>query len=126
MAKHIFDRDGRRIGTILDDNELPARSGCSFKSILICIALVLLAVFVMYITNWIRQEKYFNSFEYMIEKYESQVQADAKGEQYSPYGYTCVVCGNYFERKPGQHFCSKNCERIFYEKKKDWESGKIK
>lgn len=126
MAQHIFDRNGRKIGTILNDDELPVRSGCSFKAILICLALVLSAALVWTIIGYHNQSKYFNSFEYMNDKYESQVQADTKGEQYSPYGYSCVVCGNYFDRKPGQHFCSEKCERIFFEKKRAWESGKFK
>ncbi len=126
MAKHIFDTKGRKIGTILDDDELPMRSGCSFRAILICLALVLLGILAWTLIGYHKQQKYFDSFEYIYEKYESQVQADTKGDIYSPYGYSCVVCGNYFERRPGQHFCSKKCERVFYEKKSAWESGKIK
>lgn len=125
MAKHIFDTRGRKVGTILDDSELPESSGC-FTIILICLALTGLFFLGRSVVVSHNQKKYWDSFEYMMEKYDSQVQADSKGEKHSPYGLSCVVCGKYFDRKPGQHFCSKNCERTFYAKKKAWESGKKK
>ncbi|MBQ8069350.1 MAG: hypothetical protein IJ202_00670, partial [Bacteroidales bacterium] len=64
MAKHIFDTRGRKVGTILDDSELPESSGC-FTIILICLALAGLFFLGRSVVVSHNQKKYWDSFEYM-------------------------------------------------------------
>ena len=117
MAQHIFDDRGRKIGTILNDDELP--SGCSFKSILI-LALVLFVIYVVkvgpsYIDNLSPPE---NDVSMIIRMHE-------KAEEYGVGTVlSCPVCGENFTKKSMDfNCCSEKCEREYQELYRAWTSG---
>ena len=124
MAKHIFDRTGRQVGTILDDDELP-QPGCLSRVFtvikwIIFVAILLFAGFVYDTPRVTRELPPEEEYARMMKQYEINSAA--------PNGSELVCPTHRFERfikkvDLGMSiFPKEECEREFREKKKALEN----
>lgn len=114
MAQHVFDRNGRQVGTILNDDELPQR-GCGCASIILGIIFIILVIGGV-ISHKESGELPYQNVTYMRTSYEKNAEF--------PRGTwcQCPVCDEYFY-KDNLPCCSQKCEREYHDIVHAWERG---